>query len=119
MMQPVTILNPVGGNLLSNVKPPSTLPDFTLWSAPSASFGINTNPNTEVPFIPSQTPQVVTSAPLLAQPNQTLPPMQLPNVTPINTPFQPGPISLPLTSANLSSVQPVVMGSQFPTPEFR
>lgn len=113
---PVTILNPAGGNLLSNVKPPTTLPDFTLWSQP---VEMNTNPNTEVPFISTQTPQVVTSAPLIAQPNPTLPPTLIPNFAPISTPFPPGPISIPSTSTNISSVPPVLIGNQFPTPQFR
>lgn len=95
-----TIHQPVG-NLLSNVQPPSGLPDFTLWSSPT----ILGEAKSSAPSFTSQTVQsqsVVTSP----QPLERNLPVQVASV----------PQSV---SSTVTDTQPLASGNPFPTSEFR
>lgn len=94
--QPASTMNSPAGNLLSNVQPPSSLPDFTLWSSPSS----NLEPKLPVP---------VNSAPILSQPS---------TITQGNVEV-PSEVQVPQNYQSVVTTEPLMIGNQFPTTVFR
>lgn len=100
-------INPPTGNLLSNVQPPSTMPDFTLWSSPSSVEDGKINISTPV------STQAISSMP------STSLPVSLPNnLVQTNLPVSPV-TQEPKSVSTSQDAQPLLVGNQFPQTEFR
>lgn len=101
---------PTAGNLFSNVAPPSTLPDFTLWQGGQTIKPPIMGPQTNTSSVPSTImPPSVRKA--MSQPRSIVPPSNMP----MSTPFAPMP-GIPDNSANplVPSVIAPVPASQMP-----